>query len=157
MGWKKWYLIYAMCDESFTLNYAITPPDDVDRGWFMFFVTVLNHCYWVTGATLGALLGYIIHFNTKGIDFVMTILFVVLFIEQWDKSKIHFPAITGILCSISCLFVFGSQIFILPAMHTVQKYFCSCLWDLGVAELLGFFSQSSLFRLQLFLITGIPQ
>jgi 4-azaleucine resistance transporter AzlC len=123
MGWKKWYLIYAMCDESFTINYAITPPDDVDRGWFMFFVTLLNHCYWVAGATLGSFLGYIIQFDTKGIDFVMTILFIVIFIDQWDKSKVHFPAITGIFCSISCLFVFGSQIFILPAMAAIIMCF----------------------------------
>ena len=77
MGWKKLYLIYGMCDESFTVNCTVTPPSDVDRGWFMFFVTLLNHIYWVTGATLGALLGYVIQFDTKGIEFVMTALFIL--------------------------------------------------------------------------------
>ena len=67
-GWKKFYLIFGMCDESFTVNCTVDPPEDVDRGWFMFFVNALNQFYWVTGATAGALLGYVIHFNTKGID-----------------------------------------------------------------------------------------
>lgn len=63
-----------MCDESFTINCTVTPPNDIDKGWFMFFVTLLNQIYWVTGATLGALLGYVIQFDTTGIEFVMTAL-----------------------------------------------------------------------------------
>lgn len=86
-GWKKFYLIFGMCDESFTVNCTVDPPEDVDRGWFMFFVNALNQFYWVTGATAGALLGYVIHFNTKGIDFVMTALFVVMFINQWEEAE----------------------------------------------------------------------
>ena len=118
-GWKKIYLIYGMCDESFTVNCTVTPPADVDKGWFMFFVTLLNQIYWVSGATLGALLGYIIHFDTTGIEFVMTALFVVMFINQWEESKDHRPALTGLGCSLSCLLVFGSQNFILPAMALI--------------------------------------
>ena len=76
-GWKKPYLIYGMCDESFSINCTVTPPEGVDRGWFMFFVTLLNQIYWVSGATLGALLGSVLHFNTEGIEFIMTALFVV--------------------------------------------------------------------------------
>ena len=67
-------------------------PRRGDRGWFMFFVTVLNQLYWVAGATLGALLGYLIHFNTTGIEFVMTALFVVMFLNQWEERKDHRPA-----------------------------------------------------------------
>lgn len=85
----------------------------------MFFVTLLNQIYWVSGATLGALLGYIIHFDTTGIEFVMTALFVVMFINQWEESKDHRPALTGLGCSLSCLLVFGSQNFILPAMALI--------------------------------------
>jgi len=77
-GWKKFYLIFGMCDESFTVNCTVTLPDDVDRGWFMFFVNLLNQIYWVFAATAGALLGYVIHFDTTGIEFVMTALFVVV-------------------------------------------------------------------------------
>ena len=118
-GWKKPYLIFGMCDESFTVNCTVTPPSDVDKGWFMLFVTLLNQIYWVTGATLGALLGYIIHFDTTGIEFVMTALFIVMFINQWEEAKDHRPALTGLGCSLVCLLIFGSGNFILPAMALI--------------------------------------
>ena len=115
-GWKKPYLIFGMCDESFSINCTVDPPAGVDRGWFMFFVTLLNHIYWVTGATLGALLGYVVHFDTTGIEFVMTALFVVMFLDQWADAKDHRPALLGLGCSAVCLAVFGSGGFIIPAM-----------------------------------------
>lgn len=119
MGWKKLYLIYGMCDESFTINCTVTPPPDVDKGWFMFFVTMLNQIYWVSGSTLGALLGYVVHFDTTGIEFVMTALFVVMFINQWEETNEHKSALTGLGCSLLCLLVFGSKNFILPAMALI--------------------------------------
>lgn len=119
VGWKKPYLIFGMCDESFTINYTVLPPQDIDKGWFMFFVTMLNQIYWVSGATLGALLGYVIHFDTTGIEFVMTALFVVMFIEQWEKTDHHRSALTGLACSLLCLLLFGSENFILPAMALI--------------------------------------
>lgn len=119
VGWKKYYLIYGMCDESFTINCTVTPPEGIDRGWFMFFVTFLNQVYWVSGATLGALLGYVIHFNTTGIEFVMTALFVVMFINQWDETKDHRSALIGVGCSAVCLLIFGSSNFIIPAMVSI--------------------------------------
>lgn len=118
-GWKKFYLIFGMCDESFTINCAVDPPEDVDRGWFMFFVNMLNQIYWVTGATTGALLGYVIHFNTKGIEFVMTALFIVMFLDQWEKNRDHRPALIGVGSSVACLLLFGSQSFLLPAMALI--------------------------------------
>lgn len=116
VGWKKPYLIYGMCDESFTINCTMTPAQDVDKGWFMFFVTLLNQIYWVSGATLGALLGYIVHFDTTGIEFVMTALFVVMFINQWEETKNHRSAMIGLGCSLLCLLLFGAGNFIIPAM-----------------------------------------
>ena len=118
-GWKKLYLIYGMCDESFSINCSVTPPPNIDRGWFMFFVTLLNQMYWVFGATLGAILGYIIHFDTTGIEFVMTALFVVMFINQWEENGSHRSAIIGLSCSFICLLLFGGQNFILPAMALI--------------------------------------
>lgn len=115
-GWKKFYLIFGMCDESFTVNCTVTPPDDVDRGWFMFFVNLLNQIYWVLAATAGALLGYVIHFDTTGIEFVMTALFVVMFLNQWEEAKDHRPALTGLICSAVCLLLFGNSKFIVPSM-----------------------------------------
>lgn len=115
-GKKKWYLIFGMCDESFSINYSTKPPEGVDRGWFMFFVTLLNHFYWVMGATLGGLLGGLIAFSTKGIDFVMTALFVVIYIDQWRAQKRHLPAVIGLAVSVLSLLIFGADQFILPAM-----------------------------------------
>ena len=115
-GWKKFYLIFGMCDESFTVNCTVTPPDDVDRGWFMFFINLLNQIYWVLAATAGALLGYVIHFDTTGIEFVMTALFVVMFLNQWEEAKDHRPALTGLICSAVCLLLFGNSKFIVPSM-----------------------------------------
>lgn len=126
VGWKKPYLIYGMCDESFTINCTVTPPPDIDRGWFMFFVTLLNQIYWVSGATLGGLLGYVIQFDTTGIEFVMTALFVVMFINQWEETTDHRSALTGLGCSVLCLLIFGSDGFILPAMALIILCFtCS--------------------------------
>ncbi len=122
-GWKKFYLIFGMCDESFSINCTVDPPPDVDRGWFLFFVTLLNQIYWVSGATLGALLGYVIHFDTTGIEFVMTALFMVMFLNQWEESKDHRPALTGVGCSLFCLLIFGSDGFLLPAMLLIVVCF----------------------------------
>ena len=115
-GLKKLYLIFGMCDESFSINYTANIPEDMDKGWFMFWVTVLNQFYWVLGSTLGGLFGSLLKFNTEGLSFVMTALFVVIFLEQWMKEKNHTSAIVGIVLSILCLVIFGKDSFIIPAM-----------------------------------------
>lgn len=118
-GGKKFYLIYGMCDETFSINCSIIPPDNADRGWFMLFVTMLNHMYWVLGATIGALLGNVIHFNTTGIEFVMTSLFVVMLVNQWEENKVHRPAVIGIGCAALSLLIFGRDNFMIPAMAAI--------------------------------------
>ncbi len=115
-GLKDLYLIFGMCDESFSINYTADIPEGVDHGWFMFFVTLLNHFYWVFGATLGGIFGSLIHFNTEGIEFVMTAMFVVIFMEQWMKEKNHVSALVGGGISLLCLTAFGADDFIIPAM-----------------------------------------
>lgn len=115
-GLKDVYLIFGMCDESFSINYTADIPEGVDRGWFMFFVTLLNHFYWFFGATLGGIFGSLIHFNTEGLAFVMTAMFVVIFMEQWMKEKNHVSALVGVGISLLCLTVFGADDFIIPAM-----------------------------------------
>lgn len=119
VGLKKLYLIFGMCDESFSINYTAEIPADVDRGWFMFFVTLLNHFYWFFGATLGGLFGSLIHFNTEGLDFVMTAMFVVIFMEQWLKEKNHTSALLGLGLSLLCLLAFGSENFLIPSMLAI--------------------------------------
>lgn len=115
-GRKKYYLIFGMCDESFSINCTADIPVDVDKGWFMFFVTLLNYSYWVCGATIGGILGSLVKFNTKGLEFVMTALFVVIFLEQWMKEKEHHSALLGLGISLLCLLLFGGENFIIPAM-----------------------------------------
>ena len=116
MGWKKFYLIYGMCDETFSINCTAEIPGDCDRGWFYFFVTLLNQLYWVGGATLGGLLGNLITFDTKGLDFVMTAMFIVIFLEQWLKEKRHFSEWAGLASSAACLLIFGRDNFMIPTM-----------------------------------------
>lgn len=115
-GKKKWYLIFGMCDESFSINLTADIPDDIDKGWFMFFVTLLNHLYWFTGAALGGLFGNLITFDAEGLDFVMTALLVVIFLNQWMKEKQHLSSLIGVFCTILCLVLFGSSDFLIPAM-----------------------------------------
>ena len=118
-GRKKWYLIFGMCDESFSILCSTMPPKGVDEGWFMVFVTLLNQCYWVAGATLGGILGSFIPFNTQGIDFVMTALFAAIFIDQWKSQKNHLPALVGLAVPAVCLIIFGPDQFILPSMALI--------------------------------------
>ena len=116
LGLKKIYLIFGLCDESFSINYTADIPKDVDKGWFMFFVTLLNQIYWFSGSTLGGIFVSLITFSTEGLEFVMTAMFVVIFLEQWLKDKNHLPAIMGLVISVICLAAFGAENFIIPAM-----------------------------------------
>lgn len=118
-GAKKAYLIFGLCDETFSINQTADIPEDIDRGWFMFFVTLFNHMYWVSGATLGGIFGSAVTFNTEGLGFVMTAMFVVIFIEQWRKEKTHISAIAGLCISLLCLLIFGTDDFIVPAMLAI--------------------------------------
>ena len=115
-GWKKPYLIYAMCDETFSVNYTAEIPEGVGRGWFYFFVSLLDEFYWFLGATLGGILGGLLRFNTEGLDFVMTAMFVVIFMDQWLKEKHHFSAWIGLIASVACLLIFGADNFLIPTM-----------------------------------------
>ena len=118
-GRKKLYHKYGICDESFSINYTAEIPPDVDRGWFMFFVTLLNQIYWVSGATLGGLFGSLIPFNTEGLEFVLTAMFVVIFLDQWLKEENHTSAILGLALSLLCLLAFGADGFIIPSMVAI--------------------------------------
>ena len=100
-GKLKPYLIFGLCDETFSIVCSTELPRDIDKNWFYFFVTLLNHAYWILGSLLGAWAGSKISFNTKGLDFVLTALFVVIFIGQWKNKENRKPAIIGILC-LSC-------------------------------------------------------
>ena len=118
-GKLKPFLIFGLCDETFSVVCSAEPPEGVNKGWFMFFITFLNYIYWALGSTLGGLIGSMVSFNTKGLDFVLTALFVVIFIGQWKSQKDHKPALTGVLCSVICLVIFGPTNFIIPSMISI--------------------------------------
>ncbi len=115
-GAKKLYLIFGMCDETFSINFSADIPEDVDKGKFMLFVTLLNQFYWVSGAAAGGIIGSFIAFDTHGIEFVMTAMFTVIFLEQWLKEKQHISSLIGILLPVVCLLIFGADYFMIPSM-----------------------------------------
>ena len=119
LGWKKLYLIFGMCDETFSVTCSTRAPEGVDEGWFMTFVTLLDQLYWVLGAALGGLCGTLLTLNTEGLDFVMTAMFVVIFLENWLKEENHTSSLLGLGLPLVCLVLFGAQSFILPSMAAI--------------------------------------
>lgn len=118
-GKKKIYLIQSLTDETYSLYFLTKTPKGVDEGKFLFALALLDHSYWVLGSVIGAVAGQLIPFDTKGIDFAMTALFLVIFTEQWLDSKSHFPAVCGVVSSLVCLLIFGKDNFILPSMIVI--------------------------------------
>lgn len=116
LGWKKYYLIFGMCDETFSINCSAQIPEDVDRGWFYFWVTLLNQFYWSAAATTGGIIGSLLKIDTSGISFVMTAMFVVIFLEQWLKENEHSSSLIGLGISVLCLAIFGPDSFMIPTM-----------------------------------------
>lgn len=116
-GFKKWYLIFGLTDETYSLvcNEHVF-PEGVEEKEYFFWVTLYNQCYWVLGSLIGAVLGSTLTFNSAGIDFSMTALFVIIFVEQWEKTKNHVPAFVGLIVSVICLLIFGAENFLIPSM-----------------------------------------
>ena len=118
-GLRSFYMIFAMSDETFSITCSAEPPQGIDRGWFMFFITLLDQFYWVASAAMGAALGSVLPFSTEGVDFVMTAMFVVIFLNQWEKEKQHYSGIIGLAVPLVCLVLFGSGSFLLPSMACI--------------------------------------
>ncbi|ACX82997.1 AzlC family ABC transporter permease [Aggregatibacter actinomycetemcomitans] len=116
LGKKRPYLIAALVDESFSLNYMVKIPPHLDRGWYMFFVSFYLQVYWVAGAVLGNLFGNIIPFDLKGIEFAMTALFLVIFAENWSREKSHESSVLGLAIAFIALLIFGKDYFLLPTL-----------------------------------------
>lgn len=115
-GQYKPYMIFALTDETYSLLCDGMTPSGVDTNQYRFLVSIFNHSYWVTGSVIGSLLGAVLPFSTEGIEFSMTALFVAAFTEQWLTTKDHVPALTGLICTLLCLIVFGKDNFLIPAM-----------------------------------------
>jgi len=116
LGRKKWYMIFAMTDETFALLCNLKTPINVDEKKFIFCVSFLNQSYWVLGSVIGSMAGSLITFNTTGMDFAMTALFIVIFIDQWKSYHSHIPALIGIGCTVLSLTIFGVDNLAIPAM-----------------------------------------
>lgn len=111
IGPKKLYMIFGLTDET----YSLVSTSDQNSNYY-FWVTLVNHIYWIAGTFLGGFIGSQLEFNTAGVDFVLTALFITIFVEQWQSTKDHFPSLTGLIASLICLIVFGPETFLIPAM-----------------------------------------
>lgn len=115
----KAYLIFGLTDETFSIVCSEEIPESIPKEKAYFWMTFLNQCYWVAGSLIGAAAGTVIAFNTDGLDFALTALFVVIFTEQWMSAGRHWPAVTGVACAVLCLAIFGPDAFIIPAMIAI--------------------------------------
>lgn len=113
------YLIFALTDETFSVICNEKVPPRLDREWVYLWISLLDQFYWVAGSLMGGILGSFISFDTKGLDFALTALFVVIFTDQWKNQKNHRPALTGLIGSVVCVKLFGSGGFIIPAMGLI--------------------------------------
>lgn len=112
----KPYMIFSLTDETYSLLCSAEPPEGMNKKWFMFFVAILDQSYWILGGVLGALAGTIFKFDPTGIDFAMTALFIVIFVEQWESTKQHIPALLGLAVTLISRIVFGPDKFIIVSM-----------------------------------------
>lgn len=119
MGRRKLYMIHTMTDETYAVNSTLDLPKK-EKEDTMFLVALFSRCYWMVGSVLGGILGQIIPFDLTGIDFCMTALFLIIFIDQWEKAEKHTPALTGLGIGVICLLIFGENRFMLPALLIVS-------------------------------------
>lgn len=122
MGKLKPYMIFSLSDETYSLECAAVPPEGVDRKYFLFFIALLDQSYWVIGTLAGILAGNIIPIDSTGIDFAMTALFLVIFLEQWEGTRNHLPALAGLLVTALCLILTGSDNFLLFSMAGILLF-----------------------------------
>ena len=124
-GKRKPYLIFALTDETYSLvcndNLVM---EEKERADYYFWVSLLNHGYWILGSVAGAVVGTVLSFNSEGIDFALTALFLTVFLEQWLTNKKHTPAMIGVGVSVVCLLIFGSDKFLIPTMLVIALLLC---------------------------------
>ena len=118
-GKKKPYMIFALTDETYSLVTQAKLPEGTDKTAYCFLVSLLDHCYWIVGCTLGNLAGTLLPVDFTGVAFVLTALFVTMFVEQWLTAKDHVPALIGVGSTVLCLLVFGSELFLIPSMACI--------------------------------------
>ncbi len=115
-GGRRPYLIFALTDETYSLLCGAEPPPELDRGKVDVCMSALDHCYWILGSVIGCIAGQLIPFDMEGVDFAMTALFVVIFVEQWQSAKSHVSALVGLASAVVFLILLGPDAFILPSL-----------------------------------------
>lgn len=115
-GKKKPYMIFALTDETYSLVTQNEPPEGMSRHSYCFWVSLLDQSYWLVGCGLGSILGSTLPISFEGVEFVLTALFVTMFVEQWLSHKNHLPALIGVGATVLCLVIFGKDIFLIPSM-----------------------------------------
>lgn len=115
-GRRKWYLYYALCDETYAMLSKDDGPEGVNTSAYRLLVTLFDQSSWVLGSFLGGWIGTLLSFNSTGIDFAMTALFTTVYIQQWIDSKCHIPAVLGLVATLACRLIFGRDLFLIPAM-----------------------------------------
>lgn len=118
-GKKKPYLIFSLTDETYSLVTQNQPPAGVSKAQYCLLVSVLDHIYWTCGSVLGSAIGAMLPVALQGVEFVLTAMFVTIFVEQWLSNKDHRPAIIGVMSTIICLLIFGKELFLIPAMAAI--------------------------------------
>ena len=114
----KLYDIFALTDETFSIA-CNRKMSGLNKEDYYFYLSLFNHCYWITGCVLGSILGDVLPFDFRGIEFSMTVLFIVIFIDQWEKNKDHTPVVLSFIASIACLIYFGRDNFLIPSMALI--------------------------------------
>ncbi len=124
-GKRKPYLIFALTDETYSLvcRDTVGVPPERQNDYYLL-VSLFDHFYWVAGSTIGAVVGTLVKFNSEGIDFALTALFVTVFLEQWLTAKKYTPAMIGIGVSVLCLLIFGAERFLIPTMLIIALILC---------------------------------
>lgn len=118
-GIKKPFMIFSLCDECFSVNISLKLSEDIDEKLYYFYVSCLVYFYWVFSCFVGGLLADVININVEGIDFILTALFFVTFVNQLIESKEYGPSFIGLISSFICLIIFGKDNFIIPAMVVI--------------------------------------
>ena len=115
-GFWKYFLIYSLTDENYSLHCSHDFDGDIDEKWAYVLTALMSILYWIILSILGALIGTLIPFDTTGIDFALTALFIVILIEQMSGADNRLPALLAFVSSIVCLILFGPSNFILPSL-----------------------------------------
>lgn len=120
MGWKKWYMAFALSDETYSLLCSAEIPEDINPHHFYLVVAMMDQSYWLIGSVIGSVAGSLLTFDTTGMDFAMTALFIVIFLDQWQRYSTHWPALIGLSCTVVALLIFGAENLAIPAMFLIS-------------------------------------